>query len=449
MKNQSRRDFLRMTGLGLASLGLAACTAPTTTAPGTSSGGESAPSNETAELVFWHPTQDQGELMQQRFNESGASFQAKWELGEYDTNTKIMAALAAGAPPPVSLLGRWQVGDLAVRNAIVTLDDAIDASETFEWSTIWERLQKDSVSWGKRWIIPYTTDTRALFYHKGMLAEAGYDPETPPTTWAEIQEMAVALTTRDGAGRLETVGFTPSFGNPPVHLMFLTMLWCLDSDMVNDDLTQITIAGDKGIEAMTFLKNLLDSQGGYEEVSAFTKSLTLAEGIDAFSAGNVGLAMNTNGRVLNYDRYSPDLDYGLTVGPLFPEFNIEANYDGGGGWYFFKEGGDFERAWEFVEFLMSPDFYTEYSNQFWQLPARSDVGAAWADLDPRREIFIATANTVKWIPIFVGVLESLGSLATMFDNILLGGADISSELANAEAQMQIILDAHNEYPVPS
>ncbi len=444
----NRREFLRMAGLGLAGVGLAACSAPAA-APATGSESDSAPSAEAAELVFWHPTQEHGELMQQRFNESGASFQAKFELGEYDTNTKIMAALAAGSPPPVSLLGRWQVGDLAVRNAILTLDDAIDASETLEWSTIWERLQKDSVSWGKRWIIPYTTDTRALFYHKDMMEQAGFDPEAPPQTWAEIQEMAVALTTRDSAGRLETVGFTPSFGNPPVYLMFLTVLWCLGGDMVNEDMSEVTISGDKGQEAMTFLKQLLDAQGGYEELAAFTKSLTLAEGIDAFSAGQVGLAMNTNGRVLNYDRYSQDLNYGLTVGPVFPEYNIEANYDGGGGWYFFKEGGDFDRAWEFVEFLMAPDFYTEYADQFWAMPARSDVGAAWAELDPRREIFIATANTVKWIPIFVGVIESLGDVSTMFDNILIGGADIVSELDAAQAKVQALLDTHNEYPVPS
>jgi hypothetical protein len=83
------------------------------------------------------------------------------------------------------------------------------------------------------------------------------------------------------------------------------------------------------------------------------------------------------------------------------------------------------------------------------LPARSDVGAAWAELDPRREIFISTANTVKWIPIFVGVLETLGDVSTMFDNVLIGGADIASELDAAQAKIQTILDAHNDYPVPS
>lgn len=445
-KNPSRREFLRMAGVGLAGLGLAACSAPA--GPGAASDSTGADA-ETAELVFWHGTQEHGELIQQRFNESGASFQVKWELGEYDTNTKIMAALAAGTPPPISHLGRWQVCDLAVRNAILTLDDAIESSSVIEWSTIWERLQRDSVSWGKRWIIPWSTDTRALYYRKDMLAEAGFDPEVPPKTWAEVQDMAVALTTRDAAGRLETVGFTPSFGNPPVYLMFLTVLWCLDGDMVNEDMTQVTIAGEKGQEAMSFLKQLLDAQGGYEELSAFTQALTLAEGIDAFSAGHVALAMHTNGRVLNYDRYSPDLDYGLTVGPVFPEYNIEANYDGGGGWYFFKEGGDFERAWEFVEFLMHPDFYTSFADQFWLMPARSDVGEAWAELDPRREIFIATANTVKWIPIFTGVLETLGDIATMFDNVLIGGADIATELEAAQAKIQTVLDTHNSYPEPS
>ncbi len=98
---------------------------------------------------------------------------------------------------------------------------------------------------------------------------------------------------------------------------------------------------------------------------------------------------------------------------------------------------------------MSEDFYVDHANRFHLLPARADVGAKWATFDERREVFAATANTVQWIPIFVGILETLGDLANMFDNILIGGNDIASELQIAEEKIQVILDRHNEFPVPS
>lgn len=437
----SRRTFLRTVSAGAAGLALAACAAPA------GQGGAGAPA-AAAEFVFWFPWQEQGEFLMKAYNDTKPGATAKFELGEYDSQTKIIPAIAAGNPPPVAYLGRWQTTDLAVRGALLVLDDSIANAKTFKWENIWDRLQKDSISWGKKWTVPYTTDTRALFYNKQLMTDAGLDSEKPPLTWSDVQDMAVKLTKKDTAGRIDQIGFTPSFGNPPVFLMFLTMLWCMNSDMVNADMTKITIT-DKGEDAMKFLKQLMDDQGGYEAAVAFTKGLSLAEGVDAFSAGKVGLAMNGQWVLSSYDKYSPDLKYGMIPGPIFPDQKIHANYDGGGGWFFFKKGGHFNEAWQFVEMTMEPKTYLAYTDKFSTLPARSDVGAEWAKKDPRRQVFAETANTVRWIPIFAGILESLNFLATMFDNILIGGKDMTSELNTAQEKMQALLDKHNAYPVPS
>ena len=58
-------------------------------------------------------------------NKAGLGITAKWQLGEFDDSTKTMASLAAGNPPPLSYLGRWQHPDLAARDA-ETLIVAID-----------------------------------------------------------------------------------------------------------------------------------------------------------------------------------------------------------------------------------------------------------------------------------------------------------------------------------
>lgn|GEM_PF-1335861 len=402
----------------------------------------------SGEFTFWYPNQQYGEWLRDEFNKLGTSVTAKWELGEYDSNTKTMAALAAGNPPPVSYLGRWQTCDLAVRNAIIALDDYIATAQHFKWDNIWTRLQKDSVSWGKKWIIPYTTDTRALIYNKDIMSDAGLDPEAPPKTFDELHDMAVKITKLDSAGRIDRIGFTPTFGNPPGYLIFLSLLWCMNSDMVNESMTKVTIT-DKGVEAMQYLKNLMHDQGGYDNAVAFTKSLSLAEGLDAFSAGKVGLAMNGQWVLKNYDKYAPNLNYGMIPGPVFPEFNIHCNYDGGGGWFFFKKGGHFPEAWTFVDAIMDKDFQTRFADLVATLPSRSDAGEAWAKLDKRRPVFAETANTVKWIPIFAGIIESLSSLATMYDNILIGGADMKSEIEAAQTKIQALLDKHNSFPVPS
>jgi ABC-type glycerol-3-phosphate transport system substrate-binding protein len=211
-------------------------------------------------------------------------------------------------------------------------------------------------------------------------------------------------------------------------------------------MTESTVM-DKGVEAMTYLKNLMDDQGGYEEAVSFTQALTPGEGLDAFSAGHVGLAMHTNGA---YDRYKGqelDFEWDTVIGPHFEGYETPYNYDGGGGLIFFKTG-KFDLAWELAEFLLDADVYLEFAELFGMMPARSDVGEEWARLDEGRRVFVNTANTVGWIPIFPGIMEAIGFVADMFNNILINQADIEEELAVVDEKTQELLDNFNSYAVP-
>lgn len=446
----SRRTFLKTAGTLTAGGLLAACAvAPPAAQPSAGEASAQPPGPLTGELTFWMTNSGNiGEAIQDRYNELGTGITVTWELGDFDTNTKIMAALAAGDPPDVHHLGRWQTGDMAVRNAIVPLDNYIDASSTFEWANVWDRLQEDCTMFGKRWTVPLSTDTRAFFYNKQLMADAGLDPEAPPDTWEQLLAAVPQLTKRDEGGRLTQVGFTPSFGNPPVYLMFFSVLWCKGGGIVDNDLTQITIASNEGIAAMAFLKELMDVQGGYNDAKAFTSSLMPGEGLDPFTIQSVATMM-MGGWVLNtYDEVAPDLDYGIIPGPHFEGSDIRCNYDGGGSWYIFREGNKQDLGWEFIETVMSDDFLIPLSDEFDLLPGTKSASAEFEKMDPRRSVFVSTANTVKWIPVFSGTLETLGAMATAFDNILIADNDIESELQSAQDKMQVILDRHNSFPPP-
>jgi len=434
----SRRRFLQIAGVGGATLALAACA--TATAPSTAAGG-SAPGAEGNHLVFWHPFEEWGKSMEEAFNKANQGFTAEWQLGEYDENTKTMASLAAGNPPSLSFLGRWQHPDLAARDAIYALDDYLETSPTFKWENLWKRLQNEALFRGKKFVIPYTTDTRAFFYNKDVMKEAGLDPEKPPTSWEDLHEASLKVLKKDSGGRIERIGFTPTFGNPPVHVLFFTLNWCVGQSELNEDRTKATIATPEAEQAMVYIKQLMDDQGGYEAAGAFTKALTLAEGIDAFSAGLVAFAMNGNWALKGYDKYSPDLNYGMIPGPVFKQYNIPANYDGGGGWYYFKKGPTIDLAYKFTNFVIEKDFMTKLCDQYGILPSRSDVGEDWAKLDEKkRRIFVSTAETVHWPALAPYYLELYGAVATMWDNILIGGNDIKQELQTAQDAMQVILD---------
>lgn len=112
------------------------------------------------------PDPNAGRHDREEFAKTSSDLKLQFVLGEYDSNTKTMATLAAGNPPDLSYLGRWQGPDLAVRNGIFAMDDKIKLASAWKWSNVWPRLQKDSIQWGKTWVVPYSTDTRAFFYNK-------------------------------------------------------------------------------------------------------------------------------------------------------------------------------------------------------------------------------------------------------------------------------------------
>lgn len=438
----------------LASL-LAACSSQSP-APATSSGSgatsgqpaaTTAPQKANPNVRFWHPTQTLGDMIVKEYQKTNGDLKLTFELGEFDTNTKTMATLAAGNPPDISYLGRWQGPDLAVRNAIYALDDRIKTAQSWQWSDVWKRLQTDSIQWGKTWVVPYATDTRAFFYNTTLMEQAGLDPSKPPTTWQELASQSVKATKKDSSGKVDTIGFTPTFGNPPTYLMFYSLLWMLGSDVVNADHTK-AILTEKGGEALSMMKDLMDQQGGYQAATAFTKGLTLSQGIDAFSAGKVTFAMNGEWVFANWDKYSPNLKYGVIPGPVDPPQTEHFNYDGGGGWYYFKKGQNPDGAWKFTEFLMGHDFYTNYADQAGSIPALQTVAKDWAAKDKRRETFVATAATVHWIPIVVGTLDMLTFISTMWDDVLFGKSPADQAMKKAADGVQGILDKNNSYPTP-
>jgi ABC-type glycerol-3-phosphate transport system substrate-binding protein len=398
-------------------------------------------------VTFWYPTQDLGNMIVKQYKQAQPDVNLTFVLGEYDTNTKTMAALAAGTPPDLSYLGRWQGPDLAVRNAIYSLDDKIKLAQSWRWEDVWPRLQNDSIQWGKTWVVPYSTDTRAFFYNKTLMEQAGLDPDKPPTDWQSMVTQAVKATKKNGAGKIDSIGFTPTFGNPPTYLTFYSLLWILGSDVVSSDHTKVTLQ-DKGAQAMGLIKSLMDQEGGYEQAQAFTTGLTLGTGVDAFSAGKVVFAMNGEWVFANYDKYSPNLQYGVIPGPVYQGGTEHFNYDGGGGWYYFKKGKNFDGAWQLTEFLMEKNFYTNFATAAGGIPALQPVANAWAAKDKRLQVFIATAATVRWIPIVVATLDMLNFISTMWDDILLGKAPVAQALKTAADGVQGILDQNNSYPAP-
>src|SRR5437762_1976186 len=74
---------------------------------------------------------------------------------------------------------------------------------------------------GRRWGGVNTCYVLAMYSTRAMLREAGADPDRPPRTFPELDELAGRLTRCDARGRIERAGFLPNV--PP----WWTYLWLI------------------------------------------------------------------------------------------------------------------------------------------------------------------------------------------------------------------------------
>jgi ABC-type glycerol-3-phosphate transport system substrate-binding protein len=115
---------------------------------------------------------------------------------------RLTTALSAGGMPDVSMLGNNVVAQYQALGALTPLTDYLAAWSEDVGSDVTEDFWPGDYGYylidGDWWGSPMNVETRALWYREDLLQAAGFD--SPPSTWDELREMAVALTNDDVYG---------------------------------------------------------------------------------------------------------------------------------------------------------------------------------------------------------------------------------------------------------
>ena len=108
-------------------------------------------------------------------------------------DVKLMLAASGGNPPDLCGIWEYNIPDLAEKGALLPLDEALaEAGLGAEhyvpayWALCRHR--------GFTWALPSTPGAVALYYNKRLFREVGLDPEKPPRTLAEVEQMNQRLT---------------------------------------------------------------------------------------------------------------------------------------------------------------------------------------------------------------------------------------------------------------
>ena len=375
-QNFSRRHFLQITGIMGAAV-LAGCAVPAapSASPGATTGGDAAaPAAEGVVLEAWSRSTGLGEeatkALLAKYNESNPNgvtvnyvYIAQTQGSQADE--KLLTAVAGGTPPPLYYADRFTVPQFAYEGFFQAITDQAEATGVtsdqyfdFAWA---EATYKDDI-----YCLPLQTDTRALWYNKDIMEEAGVDPEAPPTNLDELKAAAEALTVRDSNGRITRYGINPIYDQAWLY----TWGFAFEGLFQDPETKRITFSDPRNIESMEFVKAWLD-EIGVEEIDAM---LAACQGTacndqnDYFWTGQTVMSIGGNWKVGQQQRYKPDGNYGVVPMPGPDGPAPYASWAGGWSWAVPVGWEDVTTAFDVVSFLCNTESQIEFCKTVFTIP---------------------------------------------------------------------------------
>lgn len=286
LPSATRRMFLATTaGAGSVALGLSAC--------GESSGGGSA---DTIELWMPTPLGSNGanaeaaawkEIVAPFEQEHGVTVNLTsipWESYE----EKYLTGVASGDGPDVGYMYTEMMGDYIAQGALVPFDEHLDSAAA-EKMLYLDQGQFE----GQQYALPIVVGgIRLLYGNMDLLKSVGYD--AMPTTWDEFIDAATKVSESG------STGFLQEWGQPDRGMLngaYFPYLWQAGGTLFTEDGTATTFNSPAGVEAATFIRDLLDSGAMPSTVSGLSED----DIRNSFISGDVAFVTGTDA---TYEEFS-------------------------------------------------------------------------------------------------------------------------------------------------
>jgi multiple sugar transport system substrate-binding protein len=372
----SRRRFLQYTGLAVSTAALAACAVPVApgAAPAAEGGEAAAPAGEGTTLEAWSRmtgiAQESTIAIIDNYNQQNSKgitveFVYIPQTQGSQADEKLLTAVAGGTPPALHYADRFTVPQFAQQGFFTKITDLATAAGVKE-EDYYPFAWAETVYKGDIYALSFDTDTRALWYNKDIMEEAGLDPEAPPTNLDELRAATAALTVKDANGRITRYGFNPIYD----QAWFYTYAFAFEGICQDPDTLRITTAHPNNIQAMEFVKSFVD-EIGVEEIDAMLAACAgtaCNDANDYFWTGQSAMTCSGNWKVAQAHRYKPDVNYGVVP---FPGPNGPAPFASwAGGWSWAIPSGyqQVEDAFDALSYLCGTEGQLKYNKDTFHIP---------------------------------------------------------------------------------
>jgi multiple sugar transport system substrate-binding protein len=395
--------------------------------------------NGVTHLTLWHginppPNRDVFKKLVAKFNREHPAIEIESiYIGQADRQLpKILASIVGDAKPDLLWYGSMLTGQLVELDAIEPLEERWNRSTVSK--EIDPALQASMQYENHLWSIPFGTNNVGIFYRPSLFKAAGI--EHLPTNWTELRATAKQLTRDTNSdGKNDKYGMLLPLGQGEwTVFMWLPFMWGGGGELKSGSVTSIDNPGS--IAALQLWSDLI------KDGSAILSSPERGFELDNFLSGKVAMQLTgpwtlgqlTGMNVTDYD-----------VMPI-PAGTRSATSTGGENIFMMTSNPQHQQAaWEFMEYILSQDFQTEWALGTGYLPVnlKSRDQPSYRDYvskTPAIQVFLDQAKYGRPRPIEPGYSKISENLGRAIESVLLEKSSPQAALKASQERLNLSLD---------
>ena len=395
--------------------------------------------NGVTHLTLWQginppPNRDVFQKLVAKFNRDHPTIEVEsLYVGQSDRQLpKILASIVGDAKPDLLWFGPMLTGQLVDLDAIVPIDEQWNRSKIAQ--DIDPALRGSMQYENHLWSIPFGTNNIGIFYRPSLFKAAGID--RLPTNWTELKATAKQLTRDpDGDGKIDKYGIILPLGQGEWTVFtWLPFMWSGGGELKSG--TATTIDNPGSIAALQLWQDLI------KDGSAILSSPERGYELDNFLSGKAAMQLTgpwTFGQLAGMNI----TDYGVM--PI-PAGTRSATSMGGESLFMMKTNLQHQQAaWEFMEYVLSQDFQTEWALGTGYLPVnlKSRTENSYRDYVskiPATQVFLDQAKYGRSRPIEPGYSQISEQLGRAIESVLLDKNSPQAALKSAQEKLNLSLN---------
>ncbi|MFC0674798.1 extracellular solute-binding protein [Brachybacterium hainanense] len=305
---------------------------------------------------------------------------------------------------------------------------------------------------GRIYGIPVSTDTRALWYHRGVFAEAGLPDPWEPRSWEDVLE--AARTIRDSSTQAAPLFvFSGKAQGEKASMQGFEMLLYGTGSTLYDEDARTWVTGSQGFEdSLAFLRTLFA-----EELT-----LTLSQHLDPnisesiystlLPEGRLGILLDGSWISRNWAEGAPAAWPEWTETIALAKMPTQHGQDpgsvtlaGGWGWTIPQHASDKQAAFDFIQALCERENSVLRAIEDNHITVRADVAAdeRYLSYSPTVSFFTELLETARYRPALPAYPEVSAAIQEAMEVVMTGTADPARAAAAYDAQVAEIVGAEN------